>query len=268
MGAAKGPSGKGAPTTGVVKRVNTVHAARKPAQEIQKRSPDAAREAAWLPPLQRHVRPDGSVEYVTVRVRVLSGDTDHDFNAKFPDGPIEARDITDVIAAKEGLTSLSAALFSLWIVGKDLEIQLQPDMDIFVIMCKWYQFMMQYAHFPEASNPNDSINRHWFIYRREASLSRQLEITCKEDVAIKLLYGEAKRNIHSGRWPCSIGDAISLAALQLQSISGDYHVKKNPHGYLSRNDAYKNFIPRHLHGKLKPSKWEAALTMQYKENSG
>ncbi len=49
---------------------------------------------------------------------------------------------------------------------------------------------MKYTHFPEAEDPSHHVNRHWFIYRREASVSLRLERELAGEIAVGLLYGE------------------------------------------------------------------------------
>ena len=52
---------------------------------------------------------------------------------------------------------------------------------------------MKYTHFPEAEDPAHHVNRHWFIYRREAVVSLRLERELAGEVAVGLLYGEVRR---------------------------------------------------------------------------
>lgn len=53
--------------------------------------------------------------------------------------------------------------------------------------------VMKYTHFPEAENQKHPINRHWFIYRREASLSLKEERTSASVIATNLLFGEVQK---------------------------------------------------------------------------
>ncbi|KAJ3024374.1 hypothetical protein HKX48_000050 [Thoreauomyces humboldtii] len=161
-----------------------------PAEKLIAKAPEAAREAAWAPPLQRHIKPDDGTEFVTIRVRILNGDSEHDFNAKFPSGPLQSYRICKIIATKESLPANAAHLFTLWIVAKDLELQLRPDVDIFSIMDQWNTLVLDYTHYPEAVDPSHPINRHWFVYRREASVTINHERHFTDDATVRLLYGE------------------------------------------------------------------------------
>ncbi|KAJ1342134.1 hypothetical protein BSLG_003313 [Batrachochytrium salamandrivorans] len=186
----------------------------------------------WRPPLQRHLNPQKEVQFITIRVRVLNGDAEHDFQARFEPGVVTAGDVANAIAEKEGLNFHESCLFSLWVVSKDLELQFRPKQDIFALLLFWNRWMMKYTHFPEADDPSHPINRHWFIYRREASVSLVEESSQKSDIVARLLYGEARRNVLTRRWTCTQADAVTLAAIQLQITHGDYIREKFPPGCL------------------------------------
>lgn len=74
-------------------------------------------------------------------------------------------------------------------------MQIRPDQDIFELMVFWNRWVMKYTHFPEAEDPRHHINRHWFIYRREANISLQLERELAGEVAVSLLFGEVSNLI-------------------------------------------------------------------------
>lgn len=81
----------------------------------------------WKPPLRRHINPEGVVEFLTIRVRVLNGESgsfniilEHDFHARFPNGPLYANTVCRAIAEKEQLQDMESKIFSLWVVSKDL----------------------------------------------------------------------------------------------------------------------------------------------------
>lgn len=73
------------------------------------------------------------------------------------------------------------------------EIQIRPEQNIFELMVCWHRWVMKYTHFPEAEDPAHHVNRHWFIYRREAVVSLRLERELAGEVAVGLLYGEVGR---------------------------------------------------------------------------
>lgn len=75
----------------------------------------------WKQPLKRHVNPaTGETEFVTILVRVLSGDAEHDFHARFPNEALLPEAVCAAIAEKEMLDKDDAKLFTLWVVSKDL----------------------------------------------------------------------------------------------------------------------------------------------------
>lgn len=173
-------------------------------------------------------------------VRVLSGDAEKDFHARFPPSPLLAKNVCKAIAEKERLNEAERGLFSLWVISKDLELQMKPDQDIFKLMTVWHRWLgtrsyfrvMKYTHFPESEDPQHQINRHWFIYRREAAVTLKQESQYAGFEAVNLLFGEAKRNILTKRYCCTQLEASTVAGYQLQMSYGDYDVKKCPPGYL------------------------------------
>ncbi|KAJ3049421.1 FERM domain-containing protein 8, partial [Rhizophlyctis rosea] len=243
---------------------------RSPGKNQTIHAPEAAREAAWVPPLRRHGGLNGGPGFITICVRVLSGDSEHDFNAKFAEGgQLLAGKVCSAIAGKEGLSDAGKEVFALWIVGKDLEIQLRPDLDIFEVMKRWHLLVLQYTHYPEAIDCFHPINRHWFVYRREATTPRSYERTLTEDAVIRLLYGEAKRNVMTSRYLCTPEDAATLGGMLLQVAFGNYDPQKHTKGYLSQGDQFfRHVLPYRLHGTFKPKKWEQLLMKEHQKNAG
>ncbi|KAH9252424.1 hypothetical protein BASA81_009625 [Batrachochytrium salamandrivorans] len=222
----------------------------------------------WRPPLQRHLNPQKEVQFITIRVRVLNGDAEHDFQARFEPGVVTAGDVANAIAEKEGLNFHESCLFSLWVVSKDLELQFRPKQDIFALLLFWNRWMMKYTHFPEADDPSHPINRHWFIYRREASVSLVEESSQKSDIVARLLYGEARRNVLTRRWTCTQADAVTLAAIQLQITHGDYIREKFPHGCLLNDGRLEHLLPMDMLIKMRPNQWESSILNSYSQWQG
>ncbi|KAJ3184955.1 Krev interaction trapped protein 1 [Geranomyces variabilis] len=241
---------------------------RAPAEAAITKAPEAAREAEWQPPLQRHIKPDDGTEFVTIRVRILNGDSEHDFNAKFPAGPLLGSRISKIIAQKESIPPEAAHLFTLWIVAKDLEIQLRPDADIFTIMAQWNTMVLDFTHYPEAIDPSHPINRHWFVYRREASVTKDAERRYTDDATVRLLYGEAKRNVMTGRYVCTLSDAVALGGIMLAISAGSFDRIRHPAGFIVKNDMWKTLVPKRLHGDLKPDEWETCLQAEHAKHVG
>jgi hypothetical protein len=77
----------------------------------------------WKQPLRRHINPNTQkVEFVTILVRVLNGEAEHDFHARFSEPVLKASIVCTAIAEKEQLSLSESKLFSLWVVAKDLGI--------------------------------------------------------------------------------------------------------------------------------------------------
>ncbi|KAJ3072240.1 FERM domain-containing protein 8 [Podochytrium sp. JEL0797] len=195
----------------------------------------SANSTLWAPSVQQHFDPFTNVlSCVSVRVRLLLGDTFLDFHQRFPAGEVKAEDVCRSIVERQAISEEAAPIFALWIVGKDLEIQIRPRANLLKVIEDWHDLVVKYTHFPQAVDPDHMFNRYWLIFRREASLCKKVEreITLKDTIALKMLFGEAKRNIVTGRYPCSVKDAINLAALQLQASIGNCDAMRCPPGYI------------------------------------
>jgi FERM central domain len=229
----------------------------------------------WKPPLRRRINVWGEVEYVTVQVRIFHGDSEHDFSSRFLPNEHTAQIICDAIAAREGLNVKERKLFSIWIVGKDLELQVRSYQDIFEVVSVWNEWVVKYTHYPEAANPANPINRHWFVYRKEASISIKEEKALMRESGQLLVYGQARTNYLSSRYVCTWQVAVELAATMLQIMQGDYDQRRYPIGFLKYD--YRKFrdpeklaslIPPHLISKLSNHEWEDLITKKYVELTG
>ena len=146
---------------------------------------------SWTQPLRKHVNVNTeSTEYITINVRVLS-QVEHDFLARFPaSDSLYCSLVLTTIAEREHLSSAESQLFSLWIISQDLELQIRPDQDLFALLGVWNMWMSKYTHYPEAEDPTHPINRHWFVYKREASVSIDAERRISGEYSLSMLYGE------------------------------------------------------------------------------
>ncbi|KAJ3125160.1 hypothetical protein HK098_000534 [Nowakowskiella sp. JEL0407] len=226
-----------------------------------------ASQEDWRPPVQRHVTKDGQVQYVTIRVRIFAGDEMHDFNSKFAPGLLTSHAVFDVIANRENISKEGRKLFGLWIIGRDLELQLRPKLNLFDFIPKWHKWVEKYTHYPEAANSMHPINRHWIVFKRAALLSKHVERKITDEVVIKLLYGEAKHNVIIGRYPCTAQDAVTLAALQLQSSHGDIDQRHQP-GFITKNNSLNQYIPSQLTKLMRPEEWEGLILKEYAKYKG
>jgi hypothetical protein len=87
--------------------------------------------------------------------------------------------------------------------------------------------MLQYTHYTEAAVAANPINRYYFVYKREAILSRNMDEQAKNAfIVAQLLYGEAKRNFLNGRYLISPEDEYKMAAYQLFNRYGVFMEKK------------------------------------------
>lgn len=86
---------------------------------------------------------------------------------------------------------------------------------------------MKYTHFIEALDIKHPISRYWFVVRRRTLLSRDLELKLlQNENTIRLLYGDAKRNVLTQKWILPKNVLFELAAIQLQLFYGNFDVAK------------------------------------------
>ncbi|ORY47292.1 hypothetical protein BCR33DRAFT_658199 [Rhizoclosmatium globosum] len=221
----------------------------------------------WAPPVVLYEDPfTNQVACVSVRVRLLLGDTFLDVHQRLKPEDVTCETVCTRIIERQNISAEASKLFALWIVGKDLEIQIRPKTNLVDIVKDWRQLVVKYTHFPQAVDPDHMFNRYWLLFRREASVCKKVEreLTLKDTIALKMLFGEAKRNIITGRYPCSVKDAINLAALQLQVSIGNYDPIRCPSGYVAKNpDLIKNILSAKIVKKKTVWSWEKHIRNEH-----
>jgi hypothetical protein len=124
------------------------------------------------------------------------------------------------------------------------ELQIRPKMEIFRVVKKWRRWVEKYTH----QRPDSlASSKYKFVYKREAMVTVEAERRITDSSALKLLYGEARNNFMSGRYPISsVSDGVQLASLQLQVSFGDFQMHKHGPGtgfiayvYCSVNNFYE-----------------------------
>jgi len=181
------------------------------------------------------VERDGNFEGVRVRVYLWNKEEKVLF---FKNYDLTAQQVCDEMAKKQLLTQDSKSLFSLWIIGNDLELQLKSNQDLFEIVEKFPRYVEKYTHY---TGPVD-----WrFHYKREALLPKEDDRKVKDPSAIKLLYSEALYNVLYSRFPCEEEEAINLAALQMQIVYGDYDPEVHKPDFLVNKKIQRIFSQAH-----------------------
>ncbi|KAI3637497.1 hypothetical protein MIR68_004146 [Amoeboaphelidium protococcarum] len=170
-----------------------------------------------------------------------------------------AAQVCTMIAEKLDLKKESLMAFSLWIVGRDLELQIRPKMELSEMVAKWPRYMEKYTHSQDVVNATD----YKFVFKREAMVSVMQERQIVDEVAIKLLYGEARNNVIRARYPVSLDDGIKLAAIQLQINYGEYNEAKHGFGTNFVLQSLSALLSPNLINKLKSTDWEAKITASW-----
>lgn len=179
-----------------------------------------------------------------------------------------AKQVCDMVIQKLDLQPESASVFSLWIVGKDLELQIRPKLELLDMTAKWPRYLEKYTHSNDIYSAQ-SATSYKFVFKREAMFSVKQEREIKDEVAIKLLFGEARNNVFAGRYPFSSADEFAkVTGLVLFITYGDYNEAKHGVGTNFISAVLKNIVPKYLIGKLKAAEWESKLIGSWAPNNG
>jgi len=221
-------------------------------------------------PITIHHAKDGKPDFIFIKIRTYAGDAIRDQRLKFPyQQQLLAKTVIDEMAEREGQSPQGKQLCSLWMVHDELELQVRSELDLFTLAKKWPKYLEKYTHSIEAiENPESEFNTFTYIYKREAIISRNVERKCSDEASIRLFYGEARQNVLTGRYPCTTDDVVNLAALQMQTMYGDYDESKHVMGFLTDSDSLSEFIPSYHYGSKSPEEWERLILAQYQTYSG
>ncbi|KAI9344809.1 FERM central domain-containing protein [Zopfochytrium polystomum] len=226
-------------------------------------------KALWSPPVQKVFNGETQA-HVCVRVRIATGDdADIEYTERFPPGtPVTANEVCSRIANRKGLSDRSSKLFGVWVSGRDLEFEIQPLDDIVKLTESWNLTMVRMTHFPQAVDPSHFVNRYWLTYRRKANIHKDCERELSDDVAEQLLYAEAKRNVLNGRYPCKEQDAVNLAALQLQSMFGDFDPENRPPSLFANRAFLSTVLPSRVVGSKSSIAWARLMSAEHQRLVG
>lgn len=140
-------------------------------------------------------------------------------------------------------------LFALWMIGDALQLQLKSNHEPAVVREQWTQLMLKFA----ACEPTESPK---LVLKRDAFVLKAMERKVRDEVALELLFDEARYNVIYSKYPCLIEDAVYLAGILLQLFvieSPNLTPKAIAEEKLSR------LIPVELIGKQKASEWQEQI---------
>lgn len=136
-----------------------------------------------------------------------------------------------------------------------IELQIRPKLELREMVEKWPRYFEKYTHRPETDSGTFK-----FVYRREAMVSIEAESRIFDAAAIKLLYGEARKNIMTGRYPVpDPNEAAKLAAMHLLSTHGTYDPQKHGPGTNFIQESLQLLVPSNVVMKFKPPEWDQRI---------
>ena len=77
---------------------------------------------------------------LTIKVRVFTGDAEQDVMCKFTETPLTPDMIVQYLCDKTQVPMEYRSHFALWIMGRDLELQLRPSMCLVSFMANWHRW--------------------------------------------------------------------------------------------------------------------------------
>eukprot|EP00051_Salpingoeca_urceolata_P035598 m.30541 g.30541 ORF g.30541 m.30541 type:complete len:419 (-) comp9476_c0_seq1:87-1343(-) len=145
-----------------------------------------------------------------------------EFSVTCPEGRYTtAESLLGLAADHLRLNPDSLRFFAIWVISGSLHLQMKPDHLPFRVMKKWPELLETYSN----SDPHGEIPAVYI--RRSAHVTPMMEKRIKDPVAVKLLFGEMTFNIIYSLYPCTLEDAVYLAAIHLQLEKGRKANKKD-----------------------------------------
>ena len=106
--------------------------------DANKKSTEIISDAKYKPHFQRLEDANKNYLYSSVRVRVYSGDAEKDIVLKIRNQDLQVKDICAALEKLLQIPTKYGTIFQLWVFGKDLELQLDPEQNITELLLKWH----------------------------------------------------------------------------------------------------------------------------------
>lgn len=145
--------------------------------------------------------------------------------------------------------------FTVWIMSKNLHLQLKPDHRPLIELKKWPTLNWTLGSQADL-DPQ-------LILKRDVKLLPSAEENVEDPFSIHLLYHEAYHQVMCGLYPCSDEVAIALAAIVAQIIYGKQDIKKIKPNFLNERKI-KLLLPM-VKYKNKLVNWHQKILTEYKE---
>jgi len=165
-----------------------------------------------------------------------------------------AQQLAANISQKIGLTDYSH--FAIFEVKGDEERCLAPEEKPGYLSDRWSPQIPLKASV-EVGAGSSTENR--LVFKKKIFVRDEDEQDVKDfdKVAKHMLYLQAHHSVIDGEYPCSVEDALKLAALQTQVIYGDHNPSNHVPGFFGAN--VSNFIPKQILPAKSTKEWEALI---------
>jgi len=149
--------------------------------------------------------------------------------------------------------------FAIFEVKGEEERCLGPDEKPVAIGERWCQnnpslknSMDSPTNVPTPGEPRLVFKKKLFVRDEDEPESKDYD-----KVAKHMLYMQALHSVIAGEYPCSVEDAVRLAALQMQVIYGDHNPSNHVSGFFGQN--VSSFIPKPLLVQKPGKEWESLI---------
>jgi len=194
-----------------------------------------------------------------VRVFMVDGTTKHGLMI---DENTSAAQLINTVAKKINLHDESH--FALFEVKGDEERCLTPEEKPVAIAERWSHNNPSL----KSSDTNVSPGEPRFVFKKKIFVRDEDEQDIKDydKVAKHMLYIQALQCVIEGEYPCSVDDAVRLAALQAQVIYGDHNPASHVPGFFGQN--VSSFIPKPLLPQKQVKEWESLIFKAHANKKG
>ncbi|KAI8902116.1 hypothetical protein BC833DRAFT_574454 [Globomyces pollinis-pini] len=200
---------------------------------------------------------------VNVDVVVLCRTNDISYSFSFPPGILLVKSVKDAIVGKLQITPKESKMFSLWILTKDLELQLRETDDLACVLTLWNNWTVKYTHV-QSVNTTPSFT---LVYKREAACTIAEEELNISPTTTALLFGDILRLIELNRVHLTQMNAAMLAGIKLHLNNGEFQPTQCSPGYLNI-EKLKQLVPNSLINDTSPEEWETLISSHYKSLVG
>ncbi|KAI6654287.1 hypothetical protein LOD99_686 [Oopsacas minuta] len=148
--------------------------------------------------------------------------------------------------------------FAIWLESSSIHIQLLPSDKPLQVLSKFKGISRVFSENPDTEHPG-------IFFRRNLFLPVDNEKACDNSIVLEFLYWDAFKHVISGRYICSISEAIRLASFRLLISLGVYKADEHYTGSLKKE--MNRILPSRFIKAFPSDKLESELFKMYEKLS-